>query len=178
MYVRRVPGVPLYYARSMSNYGRITTEDRRWWLLHLECAPEVTAGTFHAWLDSCGTHTAKKLVERNIWTIEQVSQLSPDQVDTLKYREGCLHMDVVWEHARTVTPALKQREITGGVESELIDKMTELKKKRLLQRQREGLIEEQKAVAERRKKQLEEMKEKLMQKRLALKKIQDKQTNE
>jgi hypothetical protein len=117
--------------RFLSSFGRITDEDRRWWLVHLECAPDVTPGTFVSWLDNCGTHTTKKLIERNIWTIEQVANLSSDQVDELRYKEGCLHMDVVWEHARTVLVPLKAR--TAGISSEessLQDRILELRKKR------------------------------------------------
>ena len=59
--------------RSVASYGRVCDEDRRWWMIHLDCAPDVNPGTFVSWLDSCGTHTTKKLVERNVWTIEQVA---------------------------------------------------------------------------------------------------------
>ncbi|TPP54570.1 hypothetical protein CGC21_18060 [Leishmania donovani] len=103
-------------ARGIATNGRVTNEDRRWWLVHLECAPDVTPGTFVSWLDCCGTHTTKKLIERNIWTIEQVAELDSDRVDELKYKEGCLKMDVVWEHARTIITPLKQREVSGGVD--------------------------------------------------------------
>ncbi|KAG8344762.1 hypothetical protein TRVL_04415 [Trypanosoma vivax] len=148
--------------------GRVTNEDRRWWLVHLECAPDVTPGTFVAWLDCCGTHTCKKLIERNIWTIEQVASLDSDQVDELKYREGCLKMDVVWEHARTIIAPLKQREVTGGVESELQGRIMELRKKRELERRREEILKERASVTEQREETLKKLREAIAAKKAAM----------
>lgn len=145
--------------RSIATNGRITNEDRRWWLIHLECAPDITPGTFVSWLDCCGTHTTKKLIERNVWTIEQVATLDSDQVDELKYKEGCLKMDVVWEHARTIITPLQQRETSGGVESELQSRILELRKKRELERKREEIIKERAAVSDRREETLRKLRE-------------------
>ncbi|KAF8280410.1 hypothetical protein TcG_08658 [Trypanosoma cruzi] len=155
-------------ARSIATGGRVTNEDRRWWLIHLECAPDVTPGTFVAWLDCCGTHTTKKLIERNIWTIEQVAQLDSDQVDELKYREGCLKMDVVWEHARTILIPLQQREATGGVESELQSRILELRKKRELERKREELLKERANINEQREATLRKLREAIAAKKAAI----------
>ncbi|RNF10431.1 hypothetical protein TraAM80_01604 [Trypanosoma rangeli] len=154
--------------RGIVTGGRVTNEDRRWWLIHLECAPDVTPGTFVAWLDCCGTHTTKKLIERNIWTIEQVAQLDSDQVDELKYKEGCLKMDVVWEHARTILTPLQQREATGGVESELQSRILELRKKRELERKREELLKERANINEQREATLRKLREAIAAKKAAL----------
>jgi hypothetical protein len=152
-------------SRALASYGGVTNEDRRWWMVHLECSPDVNAGTFCSWLDSCGTHTTKKLVERNIWTIEQVAALSSDQIDHLRYKEGCIHMDVVWEHARTILPALKARETGQGVESQLQEKILELRKKRELQRRKEEILKDRADTAAEREKALQEMRERLAKKR-------------
>ncbi|KEG10158.1 hypothetical protein DQ04_04101010 [Trypanosoma grayi] len=154
--------------RYIATGGRVTNEDRRWWLLHLECAPDVTPGTFVAWLDCCGTHTTKKLIERNVWTIEQVAALDSDQVDELKYKEGCLKMDVVWEHARTVITPLRQREVTGGVESELQSRILELRKKRELERKREDLLKERANINEQRDTTLRKLREAIAAKKAAM----------
>lgn len=129
-------------SRGITTNGRVTNEDRRWWLLHLECAPDVHPGTFVAWLDCCGTHTTKKLIERNIWTIEQVAGLDSEQIDELKFEEGCIKVDVVWEHARTILTALRNREMTGGVEMDLQSKVMELRKKRELEKRKTDLVTE------------------------------------
>ncbi|KPI87856.1 hypothetical protein ABL78_3083 [Leptomonas seymouri] len=155
-------------ARAIATSGRVTNEDRRWWLVHLECAPDVTPGTFVSWLDCCGTHTTKKLIERNIWTIEQVAALDSDRVDELKYKDGCLKMDVVWEHARTIITPLKQREVSGGVESELQSRILELRKKRELERQRESLLRERAVVNEKREETLRNLRESISAKKAAL----------
>lgn len=136
--------------RHIGTDGRVTNEDRRWWLLHLECAPDITPGTFVSWLDCCGTHTTKKLIERDIWTIEQVAALDADTVDELKYREGCIKMDVVWEHARTIVTPLRQRNVVGGVETALQTKVLELRKKRELEKQRDKLLKERAAIHQQR----------------------------
>ncbi|ORC91246.1 uncharacterized protein TM35_000062510 [Trypanosoma theileri] len=154
--------------RGIATGGRVTNEDRRWWLIHLECAPDVTPGTFIAWLDCCGTHTTKKLIERNVWTIEQVAQLDSDQVDELKYKEGCLKMDIVWEHARTIITPLRQREVTGGVESELQSRILELRKKRELERKREELLKERANVNEQREATLRKLREAIAAKKAAM----------
>nr|CCC92717.1 conserved hypothetical protein [Trypanosoma congolense IL3000] len=158
----------LLFTRTIATGGRVTNEDRRWWLVHLECAPDVTPGTFIAWLDCCGTHTCKKLIERNIWTIEQVAALDSDQVDELKYRDGCLKMDVVWEHARTIITPLRQREATGGVESELQARILELRKKRELERRREEILKERTNIAEQREETLRKLREAIAAKKAAL----------
>lgn len=161
-------------ARSIATNGRVTNEDRRWWLIHLECAPDITTGTFAAWLDCCGTHTTKKLIERNIWTIEQVAALDSDQVDELKYKEGCLKMDVVWEHARTIIIPLRQREVSGGVESELQSRILELRKKRELERSREKIIQDRGNINEQREATLQKLRESIAAKKAALLKAQQK----
>lgn len=154
--------------RGIATSGRVTNEDRRWWLVHLECAPDVTPGTFVSWLDCCGTHTTKKLIERNIWTIEQVAELDSDRVDELKYKEGCLKMDVVWEHARTIITPLRQREVSGGVESELQSRILELRKKRELERQRDATVQERAVVNEKREETLRKLRESIAAKKAAL----------
>ncbi|RNF11506.1 uncharacterized protein Tco025E_06651 [Trypanosoma conorhini] len=171
--MRRIAVLPLpprlaTCVRGIATGGRVTNEDRRWWLIHLECAPDVTPGTFVAWLDCCGTHTTKKLIERNIWTIEQVAQLDSDQVDELKYKEGCLKMDVVWEHARTILTPLQQREATGGVESELQSRILELRKKRELERKRGELLKERASINEQREATLRKLREAIAAKKAAL----------
>lgn len=154
--------------RGIATNGRVTNEDRRWWLVHLECAPDVTPGTFVSWLDCCGTHTTKKLIERNIWTIEQVAELDSDRVDELKYKDGCLKMDIVWEHARTIITPLRQREVSGGVESELQSRILELRKKRELERQRESTLKERAVVSEKREETLRKLRESIAAKKAAL----------
>ncbi|KAG5512503.1 hypothetical protein GH5_08469 [Leishmania sp. Ghana 2012 LV757] len=165
-------------ARGIATNGRVTNEDRRWWLVHLECAPDVTPGTFVSWLDCCGTHTTKKLIERNIWTIEQVAELDSDRVDELKYKEGCLKMDIVWEHARTIITALKQREVSGGVESQLQSRILELRKKRELERQRESIAKERAEVSDRREETLRKLRESIAAKKAALRKKLEEQRGE
>ena len=155
-------------ARAIATSGRVTNEDRRWWLVHLECAPDVTPGTFVSWLDCCGTHTTKKLIERNIWTIEQVAELDSDRVDELKYKDGCLKMDIVWEHARTIITPLRQREVSGGVESELQSRILELRKKRELERQRESTLKERAVAHEKREETLRKLRESIAAKKAAL----------
>ncbi|KPA73143.1 putative mitochondrial hypothetical protein [Leptomonas pyrrhocoris] len=161
-------GVVVQAARAIATSGRVTNEDRRWWLVHLECAPDVTPGTFVSWLDCCGTHTTKKLIERNIWTIEQVAALDSDRVDELKYKDGCLKMDIVWEHARTIITPLRQREVGGGVESELQSRILELRKRRELERQRESTLRERAEVNEKREETLRKLRESIAAKKAAL----------
>ncbi|CUG91339.1 Hypothetical protein, putative [Bodo saltans] len=158
--------------RCLTVNGRVTNEDRRWWLVHLECSPDVTPGTFIAWLDCCGTHTTKKLIERNVWTIEQVATMDSDTVDSLKYSEGCLKMDIVWEHARTVIGPLKQREVSGGVESELQDRIQQLRKKRELERRREEIISERVQTSSDREATLEKLRANIAAKKAELLKKQ------
>ncbi|EPY37181.1 hypothetical protein STCU_00116 [Strigomonas culicis] len=155
-------------SRAIATNGRVTNEDRRWWLIHLECAPDITPGTFVSWLDCCGTHTTKKLIERNLWTIEQVADLDSDQVDELKYKEGCLKMDVVWEHARTIITPLRQREVSGGVESELQNRILELRKKRELERKRAEIVSERSSVNEAREATLQKLRDSIAAKKAAL----------
>lgn len=162
--------------RSITINGRVTNEDRRWWLVHLECSPDVTPGTFLSWLDGCGTHTTKKLIERNIWTIAQVAELDSDQVDELKYKEGCLKMDIVWEHARTILQPLRQREVSGGVESELQDKILQMRKKRELEKRRDEILDERAKASESREATLEKLRASIAAKKAELlKKQMDKQ---
>lgn len=161
--------VPLL-ARGIATNGRITNEDRRWWLVHLECAPDITPGTFVSWLDCCGTHTTKKLIERNIWTIEQVADLDSDQVDELKYKEGCLKMDIAWEHARTIITPLRQRAESGGVESELQSRILELRKKRELERRREDILQDRTSVNVKREETLQKLRDSIATKKAALRK--------
>ncbi|CAM36437.1 conserved hypothetical protein [Leishmania braziliensis MHOM/BR/75/M2904] len=168
----------VFGARGIATSGRVTNEDRRWWLVHLECAPDVTAGTFVSWLDCCGTHTTKKLIERNIWTIEQVAELDSDRVDELKYREGCLKMDIVWEHARTIITPLKQREVSGGVESQLQSRILELRKKRELERQRESIAKERATLNDRREETLQKLRESIAARKAALRRKLDAQRSE
>jgi hypothetical protein len=156
----------------MTINGRVTNEDRRWWLVHLECCPDITSGTFVGWLDCCGTHTTKKLIERNIWTIEQLAQLDGDQIDELKYREGCLKVDVAWEHARTVLTPLKQREVTGGVESELHSKILEIRKRRELERQREELLKQRRDEGLSREERLQQLRQSIAAKKAELQRKQ------
>mmetsp|Transcript_44277 Transcript_44277/g.51177 ORF Transcript_44277/g.51177 Transcript_44277/m.51177 type:complete len:257 (+) Transcript_44277:49-819(+) len=158
--------------RGLTINGRVTNEDRRWWLVHLECSPDVTPGTFIAWLDGCGTHTTKKLIERNVWTIAQVAELDSDQVDELKYKEGCPKMDIVWEHARTIVGPLKQREVSGGVESELQDKIMQLRKKRELERRREEILAERVQTSENRESAMEKLRAQIAAKKAELLKKQ------
>lgn len=155
-------------ARMLTVEGRVTNEDRRWWLVHLECSPDVTPGTFHAWLDGSNTHTTKKLIERNIWTIEQVSGLTSDQIDDLKYGGGCARVDVAWEHARTILPPLVQRQTSGGVESQLQDRIVELRKKRELEKRKAEIIEDRRATVESREKTLSELRESIEKKKQML----------
>jgi hypothetical protein len=163
-------------SRAISSYGRVTDEDRRWWLVHLECAPDVTPGTFVSWLDNCGTHTQKKLIERNIWTIEQVAALSSDQVDELRYKEGCVHMDVVWEHARTVLVPLQARGAGMSAEqSSLQARVLELRKKRELERRREEILQERSETVESREATLRQLREQIERKREALRQRQQQQ---
>lgn len=158
--------------RYIASFGRVTDEDRRWWMVHLECAPDVTAGTFVSWLDSCGDHTTKKLVERNVWSIEQVAALSSDEVDELRFREGCVHMDVVWEHARTIIAVLKTRSKVGVQDTVLHDRIMELRKKRELERRREELLKQHKETAEEREARLEELRAAIAKKRELLRRRQ------
>jgi hypothetical protein len=154
--------------RWLSSYGRITDEDRRWWIIHLECCPDVTPGTFVSWLDSCGTHTTKKLIERNIWTIEQLAALSSDQVDELRYKEGCVHMDVVWEHARTVLTPLASRGRAADGDTALHDRIMELRKKRELERRRGEVLKERADTVAGREATLKELREQIAAKKEAL----------
>lgn len=154
--------------RFIAANGRVTNEDRRWWLIHLECAPDITPGTFVAWLDCCGTHTTKKLIERNIWTIQQVAELDSDQVDELKFKEGCLKMDIVWEHARTIITPLQHRAVSGGVESELQTRILELRRKRELERQREKLLKERASISAQREATLKKLRETIAAKKAML----------
>lgn len=148
--------------RCLGTNGRVTNEDRRWWLLHLECTPDVTPGTFAAWLDACGTHTTKKLIERNIWSIEQVAALEADEVDELKYRDGCVKMDVVWEHARTILPSLQSRSAEGGVQSDLHGQVSKLRMKRELEKQRKSILHQQEKVHQQREATIQAQREALI----------------
>ncbi|CCW71277.1 unnamed protein product [Phytomonas sp. Hart1] len=162
-------------SRGIATNGRITNEDRRWWLIHLECAPDITPGTFVSWLDCCGTHTTKKLIERNIWTIEQVSELDSDEVDELKYKEGCLKMDITWEHARTIITPLRHRMKGTGVESEFQNRILELRKKRELERKREEIIQERSVISDRRNEMLQKLRETIASKKAELRKKMEEQ---
>lgn len=143
----------------------MTNEDRRWWLLHLECAPDVTPGTFVSWLDACGTHTTKKLIERDVWTIEQVAGLDADTVDELKYKEGCIKMDIVWEHARTILTPLRQRNTQSGTETALQTKVQELRKKRELEKERQRILAERAAIHKRREELLQQHRDAIAKKK-------------
>ncbi|KAK7194880.1 hypothetical protein NESM_000409200 [Novymonas esmeraldas] len=168
-----------FAARCITTGGRVTNEDRRWWLVHLECAPDVTPGTFVSWLDCCGTHTTKKLIERNVWTIEQVAELDSDRVDELKYKDGCLKMDIVWEHARTIIAPLRQREVSGGVETALQSRILELRKKRELERQREAVLKERATVNDKREEALQKLRDSIAAKKAALrKKLEEQQQHQ
>ena len=166
------PAVVLSSARHMSVQGRVTNEDRRWWLVHLECSPDVVPTTFAAWLDCCGEHTMKKLVERNIWTIEQVAGLTSDQIDELRFAEGCVKMDIVWEHARTILTPLRTRNSTGGVESELQSRVLQLRKQRELEKQRASILQERSNTAAGREDTMAKLKDAIAAKKEALRKMQ------
>ena len=161
-------------ASQQPTYGRVSDEDRRWWMVHLECCPDVTPGTFHTWLDGVGTHTAKKLVERNIWTIEQVAALSSDQVDELRFKDGCGFMDVAWEHARTVVLPLKSREVSATGESAMQSRILEIRRKRELARRREEIIEDKRTETAQREETLRKLREAVAAKREALRRAQQK----
>ena len=167
-----VQSVVFNASRSMSIQGRVTNEDRRWWLVHLECSPDVVPTTFAAWLDCCGEHTMKKLVERNIWTIEQVAGLTSDQVDELRYAEGCVKMDIVWEHARTILTPLRTRHTSGGVESELQSRVLQLRKQRELEKQRASILQERANTAAGREDTMAKLKDAIAAKKEALRAMQ------
>jgi hypothetical protein len=155
-----------------ASFGRVTDEDRRWWLIHLECAPDVGPGTFCSWLDSCGTHTTKKLIERNVWTVEQVAALSSDQVDELRYKEGCIHMDIVWEHARTILVPLRARSAGGSAETSLQDRILELRKKRELERRRDEVLQTREDAVAARERTLQELRDSIAKKKELLRQRQ------
>lgn len=158
--------------RALTVNGRVTNEDRRWWLLHLECSPDVTLTTFVGWLDCAGEHTCKKLIERNIWTIEQVAALTSDEVDEMRYGEGCVKVDIVWEHARTILGPLRQRNLSGGVESELQDRVLQMRKRRELERQKANILKERGDVAASREETAARLREAIAAKKEALRKKQ------
>ena len=153
---------------AQQGYGRVSDEDRRWWIVHLDCCPDVTPGTFHSWLDGCGEHTAKKLVERNVWTIEQVAGMSSDEIDELRFKEGCGHMDVVWEHARTIIHPLRSRVKQSTGEGSLQSKIIEIRKKRELQRRKEIIIDEKQAQTTQREETLRKLRDAVAKKKEAL----------
>lgn len=156
--------------RYIATNGRVTNEDRRWWLIHLGCAPDISPGTFVSWLDCCGTHTTKKLIERNVWTIEQLAELDSDQVDELKYKEGCVKVDIAWEHARTIITPLRQRAESGGVESELQSRILELRKKRELERRHDDIVKDRSDLHKKREETVQRLREAIAAKKEALRK--------
>eukprot|EP00759_Apiculatamorpha_spiralis_P044719 PhF_6_TR4162/c0_g1_i1/m.5590 len=159
--------------RTIASYGRITDEDRRWWKIHLESHPDVTLGTFVSFLDSCGTHTTKRLIERNVWTVEQVSQLTEDEVEVLRYKDGCIHMDVVWEHARSIAPELRKRETGGGTTTDDLQlKVLELRKKRELERRKQEILANRAQEVESRQERITLMKDEIAKKKEELRRKQ------
>eukprot|EP00796_Vickermania_ingenoplastis_P010770 gene10769-7498_t len=148
-------------ARESSRSMRTPPPSRHW-------RANITPGTFAAWLDACGTHTTKKLIERDVWTIEQVAALDADAVDELRYRDGCVKMDIVWEHARTIIGPLRQRNAEGGVETELQSKVLQLRKKREVERERAQLLKERGALYSQREKLLQQHREAIAAKKEAL----------
>jgi len=157
----------------IASYGRVTDEDRRWWKLHLESHPDVTLGTFVSFLDNCGEHTTKRLIESNIWTIEQVSMMTEEEVEIMKNQQKCTHIDIVWEHARAIAPELRKRELGGEAASdELQKKVLELRKKRELEKRKQEILEKRAQEVENREDRIGLLKEEIAKKREELKKRQ------
>ena len=149
-----------------NSYGQITDEDRRWWKLHIEAHPDVTLGTFTAFLDNCDEHSQKKLIEKDIWTVEQVSVMTEDEVENLRYREGCLKMDIIWEHARAIAPELRKREFgTIGTEDAMEARLLEVRKKRELERRKQEILQKRSAEVGARDERINLMKEEIQKKR-------------
>ena len=156
-----------------NSYGQITDEDRRWWKLHIEAHPDVTLGTFTAFLDNCDEHVQKRLIEKDVWTIEQVSAMTEDEVENLKYREGCLKMDIIWEHARAISPELRKREFGSvGTESELETKLLEVRKKRELERRKHEILQKRSQEVAEREDRVKLMKDEIQRKRNELRQRQ------
>eukprot|EP00388_Colpodella_angusta_P048488 GDKK01076396.1.p1 GENE.GDKK01076396.1~~GDKK01076396.1.p1 ORF type:complete len:166 (+),score=4.99 GDKK01076396.1:1-498(+) len=133
---------------------------------------DVTLTTFAGWLDCCGEHTCKKFIERNVWTIEQVAALTSDEVDEMRYAEGCIKVDVVWEHARTILGPLRQRNLSGGVESELQDRVLQLRKARELEKQKQNILRERSDIAASREETAARLREAIAEKKEALRRKQ------
>uniref|UniRef100_A0A7S4NL18 Uncharacterized protein n=1 Tax=Paramoeba aestuarina TaxID=180227 RepID=A0A7S4NL18_9EUKA len=166
-------GVPQIRHAITNSYGQITDEDRRWWKIHVEAHPDVSLGTFTAFLDNCDDHAQKRLIERDIWTIEQVSAMTEDEVENLKYREGCLKMDIIWEHARAIAPELRKREFgTIGTESEIEAKLLEVRKKRELERRKQEILQKRAVEVTDRENRIKLMKDEIQRKRDELRRKQ------
>lgn len=85
-------------------------------------------------------------------------------------------MDIVWEHARTIVGPLRQRNVEGGVETELQSRVLQLRKKRELEREREKLLKDRAEIHQNREKLLQQHREAIAAKKEALrKKLEEKQ---
>ena len=155
------------------SYGQITDEDRRWWKLHIEAHPDVTLGTFTAFLDNCDVHAQKRLIEKDIWTIEQVSAMTEDDVEQLKYREGCLKMDIIWEHARAIAPELRRREYgEQGSEDAMATRLLEIRKKRELEKRKQEILQSRNTEVSARDERIKLMKDEIQKRRNELRQKQ------
>ena len=96
-------------ARYLQAPDGVTDDDRRWWEWHIPTRQHKGGQTTSLYLDGVGRYTWKMLIERDIFTVEDVAALTGEDLLELE-RNGCQAISVASEHAKVFMLTMKERE--------------------------------------------------------------------
>ncbi|KAJ9460086.1 hypothetical protein DIPPA_29642 [Diplonema papillatum] len=123
------------FVRTLIARDGVTDDDRRWWEWHIPTKQHKGPQTTVLYLDGIGRFTWKVLIERNIFTVEDLSKTTDDEVAEME-RCGALQIAVAREHAKVFMKTMMERERELALQQTSWDKEVE----RILQ-QREAIAE-------------------------------------
>ena len=101
--------VPRAFERTLIASDGVTDDDRRWWEWHIPAKLHKGRDTTVLYCDGVGKYTWKMLIEREVFTIEQLSKITDDQVAELE-RDGCTQVLTAREHAKVFIETMDERE--------------------------------------------------------------------
>eukprot|EP01064_Diplonema_japonicum_P007902 TRINITY_DN15503_c0_g1_i2.p1 TRINITY_DN15503_c0_g1~~TRINITY_DN15503_c0_g1_i2.p1 ORF type:complete len:219 (+),score=47.49 TRINITY_DN15503_c0_g1_i2:66-722(+) len=87
----------------------VDDSDRQWWEWHIPTRQHKGGKTTVLYLDGVGKFTWKMLIEKEIFTIDDLAKASDDMIFDLE-RAGCLHVNVAKEHAKVFMKTMGERE--------------------------------------------------------------------
>eukprot|EP01063_Lacrimia_lanifica_P002484 TRINITY_DN1130_c0_g5_i1.p1 TRINITY_DN1130_c0_g5~~TRINITY_DN1130_c0_g5_i1.p1 ORF type:complete len:230 (+),score=90.20 TRINITY_DN1130_c0_g5_i1:47-691(+) len=112
------------FSRTLIARDGVCEDDRRWWEWHIPTRSHKGAQTTALYLDGIGRHTWKCLIERDVFTVEDVSNLTDDDIGALE-RAGAVHVSLAREHAQVFMQTMKERERELSLQQSSWDKEVE-----------------------------------------------------